>query len=52
MLTSKPITVSPKTGLMNSHTVSPSGVTWKMRPRTPSQISVLPPGSRTAPEIC
>ena len=40
-----------KYGLMYSHTTSPSVVTWKMRPKLPSVISVLPLGSLRAPEM-
>src|SRR5579863_6518699 len=37
-------------GLCHSQTVSPRRVTSKMRPESPSQISVLPFGSRSADE--
>ena len=36
---------------MYSQTTSPSVVTWKMRPKLPSVISVLPLGSLRAPDM-
>jgi uncharacterized protein len=38
---------SARTGLMNSQTISPSGVTSRIRPPTDSEISVLPFASRS-----
>ena len=40
-----------KCGLMYSQTTSPSLVTWNIRPKLPSVISVLPLTSRRAPEM-
>ena len=45
--TPKPL--RPMKGLMYSHTISLAGVTSKIRPGAPSQISVLPFGSRFRP---
>ena len=39
-------------GLTYSQTISPADVTSNSRPHCPSQISVLPVGSRCAPLMC
>ena len=44
-----PFGVAVVNGFVYSQTVSPSGVTSKKRPWTPSQISVWPFASRCAP---